>query len=235
VSEVEGIRAELEALADPERARHAQRYFKTGPGEYAQGDVFLGIRVPLIRKLVRQHKNAELDVALQLLQGGKHEERLCALLLMVQMFERGDQAIQSEVYQAYLANTEHIDNWDLVDSSAHKILGAYVFARDRNVLYQLVASSDLWERRIAIVATAYCIARSDFQDTLELADLLLDDKQDLIHKAVGWMLREVGKKDFEVEHQFLRSRYKSMPRTMLRYAIERFPEDLRQAYLKGTV
>ena len=226
---------ELNALADLGIARHSQRFFKTGPGEYAEGDRFIGVRVPAIRTLCRQYRGLPHEEVVKLLQSAVHEERLLALLVMNAQFSRGATDVRKQIYGAYLAHTDRVNNWDLVDSSAHFIVGAYLADRSRRPLDRLAKSRDLWERRIAIIATYHFIKLGDFGDTLRIADRLLDDDEDLIHKAVGWMLREVGNRDRVVEEGFLKPRYDRMPRTMLRYAIERFPERLRKAYLKGTV
>lgn len=225
----------LHDLGDPDIATHAQGFFKTGPGEYGEGDVFRGIRVPVLRKLVREQDSLSLADTERLLHSGFHEDRLLALLILVRRYQRGDASTKAAVYELYLSNTAHINNWDLVDSSAAQIVGAHVLEQPREVLYQLVNSKDLWERRIAVIATFTFIRQDDFEDTLKLSALLLDDAEDLIHKAVGWMLREVGKRHLEAEEMFLRKHYREMPRTMLRYAIEKFPEPKRQAYLQGTV
>ena len=229
------LREKLHALADPERAVLLQRFFKTGPGEYAEGDRFIGVRVPRIRKLVRAHPDIPLEEVEQLLQSEIHEERLLALLLMVQHYQRGDGKVRKRLYQLYLGSTEFINNWDLIDVTAKNIVGAWLENKSRKPLYKLARSKSLWERRIAIMATFRYIPADDFEDCLKLAEMLRDDEHDLIHKAVGWMLREVGKRDRAVEEAFLQQHYQSMPRTMLRYAIEKFPEKRRQAYLKGTV
>lgn len=229
------IQKQLRALADPEIAEHSQRFFKTGKGEYGEGDIFLGIRVPKLRELVKKHKQVTLKQGVKLLQSKYHEERLLALLILVSLFQKGDDATKGEIYETYLSNTGQINNWDLVDSSAHKIVGKHLLNRDRKQLYQLAKSNSLWERRIAIISTFAFIDNGDFSDALKISKLLLSDYEDLIHKAVGWVLREIGKKDQEVEENFLRRRYQNMPRTMLRYAIEKFPEQLRQEYLKGRV
>jgi 3-methyladenine DNA glycosylase AlkD len=229
------LRQELETLADPEIARHSQRFFKSGPGEYGEGDRFRGIRVPVLRKLARRYREISLGEIESLLHSPYHEDRLAALLLLVQAFNRGDEPTRQRIYEMYLQNTAYVNNWDLVDSSAEHIVGAYLRDRDREPLYHLSRSGSLWERRIAILATFHFIRRGDFEDTLRLAQLLLTDPEDLIHKAVGWMLREVGNRDMAVEESFLLKHYRNMPRTMLRYAIEKFPEPKRQAYLKGTI
>ena len=227
------ITRQLETLGNKTAAEHAQRFFKTGPGQYGEGDIFLGIKVPVLRTVAKEHGDITLDDAVELLQSPLHEVRLLALFIMVLQYKRGGN--EAAIYRAYLANTHRINNWDLVDSSAADIAGAHLFERDRRPLYRLANSKSLWERRIAIIATLHFIRRNQFDDTLAIADLLLNDKEDLMHKAVGWMLREIGKRDLKVEENFLLPRYKQMPRTMLRYAIERFPEPKRLAYLKGTL
>ena len=234
MSEINGrIGDELRKYAEPERAESYQRFFRTGPGEYGEGDRFLGIRVPHIRKLVRSFRGLSLKACDGLLHSEWHEERLFALLMMVDGFDRGDTTTRRDIYDLYMSRTGQVNNWDLVDLSAPGIPGAWLMDRDRDPLYQFASDGHLWERRISIVATHYFIRRGDFADTLGIADILLEDGHDLIHKAVGWMLREVGKRDLETEEAFLRTRCRSMPRTMLRYAIEKFPEGKRQAYLKG--
>lgn len=229
------IHQALKDLADPTIAEHSQRFFKTGKGEYGEGDQFLGIRVPVLRAQTKLHRATTLDEIQQLLESPFHEGRLFALLLLVYKFNKGDSATKTAIYQLYLNNTDHVNNWDLVDSSAPQIVGAYLEMRDRQVLYGLVQSHSLWERRIAIMATFQFIRNHQFEDTLQLSKQLLGDKEDLIHKAVGWMLREVGKRDGAVERDFLNMHYQHMPRTMLRYAIEKFPKQERTAYLAGTV
>ena len=225
----------LEQLADPERARQAQRFFKTGKGEYGEGDIFLGVKVPAQRALARRFKQATREDALSLLRSDYHEARLTALFLLVQCFGKAPVAEKERIYTDYLAHVSYINNWDLVDSSAMQIVGAYLNDRDRAPLQELARSRDLWERRIAIIATYYFIRQSEFQDTLLISEILLQDRQDLIHKGVGWMLREVGNKSRATEETFLLQHYRNMPRTMLRYAIEKFPEERRQAYLKGEI
>ncbi len=228
----EKITKQLKALGNKTAAEHAQRFFKTGPGQYGEGDLFLGIRVPVLRKLAKEHRDISLDDAVELLQSPFHEVRFLALLIMVLHYERGGN--EAAIYRDYLANTRRINNWDLVDVTAAQIVGAYLSDQDRKPLYKLAKSKSLWERRIAIIATFYFIRRNQFDDTLAIADLLLNDKEDLMHKAVGWMLREIGKRDLKIEEAFLLPHYQQMPRTMRRYAIERFPEPKRIDYLKGT-
>jgi len=229
------VRKLLRGLGDAQAAKHAQRFFKTGKGEYGEGDRFLGIRVPVLRKQIRLCAHLRLHEILSLLHSPYHEERLFALLLLVDRFSKAGESRRASIFRHYLANTRHINNWDLVDSSASQIVGAYLEDKDRQVLYELADSADLWERRIAIISTFYFIILNDFSDTLHIASLLQNDQQDLIHKAVGWMLREVGKRDASAEEEFLKSRYREMPRTMLRYAIERFPEQKRKQYLQGRI
>ena len=227
------LRQELKSKADPEQGRLLQGFFKTGPGQYGEGDVFLGIKVPEVRKVVKKYSDIELEKVEQLLHSKIHEHRLCALLILVSKFERGQG--RDVIFKTYLKNTKYINNWDLVDLSAHKIVGAYLVNRPRDILYKLARSKSLWERRISIISCFAFIRSNDFKDALKISQILLHDKHDLIHKAVGWMLREIGKKDLETEEAFLKKYYKSMPRTMLRYSIERFEENKRQAYLKGTI
>ena len=227
------LRKELRELASAEIAAHSSRFFKTGPGEYGEGDVFMGVRVPKLRKLVGRCPTLPLQSVARLLASRIHEERLLALLLLVDWYNRGEAKTRNAIYRTYLENTRHINNWDLVDSSAHLIVGAHLQDRSRRPLYKLAKSKQLWERRISIMATYWFIKRGDYADTLQLADALLDDEHDLIHKAVGWMLREVGNRARPVEEDFLATRYRRMPRTMLRYAIEKFPQPNRKAYLRG--
>lgn len=225
----------LEGLSNSEIAVHSQKYFKTGKGEYGHGDKFLGIRVPVLRKAVKLFQDVTLSEIRKLLKSEYHEVRLFALLLMVDQFTKGDVEKREQIYNLYLMHTKYINNWDLVDSSASYIVGVWLFDKDRSILYELVQSSQLWERRIAIISTAYFIKKEQFNDTLKLSRILLNDPEDLIHKAVGWMLREVGKRDPKVEEKYLKQHYKNMPRTMLRYSIEKFSNKRRQAYLKNEI
>lgn len=225
----------LQALGNAEQARVLRKFFKTGPGEYGEGDVFLGLRVPETRKLAREYRDLPLQEVLRLLQSPIHEARLLALLLLVQAYRQGNAALQERICSLYLRNTARINNWDLVDVSAEHIVGAYLCNRSRLPLYELASSELLWDRRIAVMATFHFIRRGDFDETLRIAERLLGDPEDLIHKAVGWMLREIGKRDRSVEERFLALHYRIMPRTMLRYAIEKFEEDLRQRYLRGEI
>lgn len=229
------VQHELKKLADPRKAEILQGFFKTGPGQYGEGDIFLGITVPISRTVARKFSELPFDEIRKLFQSPIHEERLVALLILVHNFNSGTNSERATIFDFYLRNTKHINNWDLVDLSAHHIVGAYLFERDTKPLYKLVKSSNLWERRISIVSTFYFINNHAYADTLKLAAVLLNDEHDLIHKAVGWMLREVGKRDLAVEEGFLKKYYRKMPRTMLRYAIEKFPESKRQKYLKGKI
>jgi 3-methyladenine DNA glycosylase AlkD len=232
---LEALRADLHELSDPKRGEQSQRFFKTGPGEYSEGDKFLGLTVPQMRGLARNYRDLDDVDALELLASSWHEERLVALILLVNGYDRGNEARRTRIHRAYLANTRHINNWDLVDVSAGQIVGAHLKADDIGLLTRLARSKDLWERRIAIVSTFYFIKHDELRPTLKIAELLLGDSHDLIHKAVGWMLREVGKRDRKVLDGFLKTHYERMPRTMLRYAIERHPERIRKQYLAGTI
>ncbi|MEI6846472.1 MAG: DNA alkylation repair protein [Chlorobiaceae bacterium] len=229
------IQSRLEELANPEAARFALRFFKTAPGEYGEGDLFRGIRVPVLRKLSLTFDHVPLPEVIRLLASAFHEDRLLALLLLMRQFSKGEEPLREKIYNLYLANTGHINNWDLVDVSAEHIAGKFLRFRDRAQLYWLAQSQSLWERRIAIMATFHFIRQGEFTDTLALAVMLLDDREELIHKAVGWMLREVGKRDIAAEEEFLQNHYRKMPRVMLRYAIERFMRERREEYLKGLV
>jgi 3-methyladenine DNA glycosylase AlkD len=223
----------LRSFADAEQATVLARFFKTGPGQYGEGDRFIGIKVPATRKVAKEFKSLSLAEIECLLHSEIHEERLLALVILVGQFEKGDDAIQKQIYDLYLANTAYINNWDLVDLSAPQIVGGYLQDRGRKPLDRLAKSKSLWERRISILATFYFIREGDFNDTLKIATMLLKDKENLIHKAVGWMLREVGKREVTVLEGFLSEHCGTMPRTMLRYAVERFPEKKRLAFLNG--
>lgn len=232
---VQQIQKRLRSFASKEKAALLRRFFKTGPGQYGEGDEFLGVMVPGARLVVKEFADAPLPEIAKLLRSSWHEERLLALLLLVHQFEKGDSGLRNKIYTLYLKNTRFINNWDLVDLSAPKIVGPYLEDRSRRPLYRLVRSRSLWERRIAILATFPYIRKGDFIDALALAGALLGDDHDLMHKAVGWMLREVGKKDVQALEGFLRKHYGAMPRTALRYAIERFPEAKRKKYLRNEI
>lgn len=232
---LKALRKELYGLANPADAKFLQGFFKTGPGQYGEGDKFLGLRVPVLRRLARDYAELSRGDVLRMLASPWHEERLLALVIMVEAYQSGDAAERKLVHRDYLANTRYINNWDLVDASAGGIVGAHLEAGNIDLLLRLARSKDMWERRIAIVSTFYFIKRDRFGPTLIIAELLLHDSHDLIHKAVGWMLREVGKRDRKVLDGFLSKHYHGMPRTMLRYAIEKHPEDVRKKYLAGSV
>ncbi len=225
------IQTMLRTLSDPAVAGQSQRFFKTGKGEYGEGDKFLGIRVPMLRKLLKKYKATSLNQILSLLKSAYHEERLFALLLLVDKFKDADADEKTAIYEAYLKHSKYINNWDLVDSSAHHIVGAYLDDKDRQPLYTLASSDNLWQRRIAVLACFHLIRKNQFDDALGIFTLLINDKQDLIHKAVGWMLREIGNRDLAVEKAFLNRHYQQLPRTMLRYAIEKLPQKERKHYL----
>jgi 3-methyladenine DNA glycosylase AlkD len=227
----EQVKAELEKLSDPERAMKLQGFFKTGKGEYGEGDVFIGVRVPDQRRIAKNYRNISLTDVLELLRSEIHEHRLTALFILTEQFNKGDEEARQRIVDLYLCNTAYVNNWDLVDSSAHKILGVWLVDKPRGVLYDLAGSESLWERRISIISTFAFIQRGDLVDALALAGALVDDGHDLIHKASGWVLREVGKKDQSVLEEFLLEHFETMPRTMLRYAIERLPEERRRFYM----
>ena len=218
-------------LADPGRAKASRWFFKTGPGQYGEGDRFLGISVPVLRQLTREFENLPLVEIRALLKSGWHEERLLALLVLVRQYGRADAKMRNAIYRCYLGSRARINNWDLVDCSAPQIVGAHLDAGGRRFLRQLARSPSLWDRRIAVLATFHYIRNGQFDDSLAIARMLLADHEDLIHKAVGWMLREIGKRDQAVLEQFLQAHAERMPRTALRYAIERFPQPLRRRYL----
>lgn len=233
MSEYREIRNKLRALANPAKARILSRFFKTGPGEYGEGDKFLGVVVPEIRRVVREHRHAVHRDVQKLLRSPYHEERLTALLILVEQYRRGNAARRKTVFELYLANIRQIDSWDLVDLTAPHIIGDQLHGGDLSLLTRLAGSQNLWERRIAMLATHNFICRGESREALRIAELLLQDPEDLIHKAAGWMLREVGKRcSREEECSFLDKHAGVMPRTMLRYALEHFPERLRARYMK---
>jgi 3-methyladenine DNA glycosylase AlkD len=225
----------LRSLADPVLAKSAARFFKTGRGEYGENDVFVGLRAATLRHLAKEHQELALAETEGLLQSEIHEERALALLILVRKAGKAAGPVRKQIYELYLANTRHVNNWDLVDVSAPALVGGYLADKSRKPLARLAKSASLWERRIAIVATQYLIRQGDFAETLRIAKMLLQDEEDLIHKAVGWMLREVGKRAEPALEAFLKEHGRQMPRTMLRYSIERLPVERRQAYLKGLV
>lgn len=226
------VEKEIQSLRNPQKAKFLMRFFKCGKGEYGEGDKFLGITVPQIRKIVSQYWQISISEVIELLHSQYHEERLCALLIFVKKYEKGDVVIKKKIYQFYLKNTKYINNWDLVDLSAEKIVGNFLADKSKKILYQLAYSKNLWERRIAILSTFSYIKKGESRETIKIAKILLSDEHDLIHKAVGWMLREVGKKCGEkILLNFLDKNASKMPRVMLRYSIEKFPEKTRKKYL----
>lgn len=222
---------ELKQAADPIKEKVYRRFFKTGKGEYGEGDEFLGITVPRLRSISKQYQNLTLDDLQILLESTVHEHRLSVLMIMRFKFQSSKIKDQSTIVRFYLKNTERINNWDLVDLSCHYILGNWLLDKDRNILYKLAKSKSLWEKRIAIISTFAFLRNNQFDDTLKISKILLHDRHDLIHKAVGWMLRELGKRNKKTETEFLNKYYKTMPRTMLRYAIEKFSDKERKFYL----
>ncbi|MFC1755748.1 DNA alkylation repair protein [Thermoproteota archaeon] len=213
----------------------ASNFLETGPGQYAQGDIFLGVSVPETRRVANSNQSLRLQEITQLLKSKIHEERLLSLLILISKYNKANDGEKERIYKLYINHTKYINNWDLVDLSAHYIVGDFLMSRSKRPLYLLSKSNLLWDRRISIIATFYFIKNHKFQDALKISKILLNDQHDLIQKAVGWMLREIGKRDSEAEEKFLKKHYRRMPRTMLRYAIERFPESKRQAYLRGKI
>lgn len=228
---VSAIKKRLREHRDKKKAAILQRFFKTGPGEYAEGDIFIGVMVPYSRKIASEHKDISLTEAEKLLRSPIHEERLTALLILVLKFQSVEEE-RAKIYRIYLKNYKFINNWDLVDLTAHHIIGGFLKGKDKGILYSLARSENLWKRRMSIIATFHYIRENSFREAMKIAGILLNDDEDLIHKAVGWMLREVGKRDQALLESFLDKCYKRMPRTMLRYSIERFPKSKRLAYLK---
>ena len=227
------LKKDLKKAGNKKQAKLLQRFFKTGKGEYGEGDVFLGIKVPVQREIAKKYYNLNLPKIQQLLESKIHEYRLVALIILKAKYKKADDNEKARIFNFYIKNTKKINNWDLVDISAPGIVGDFLLDKKRKILYDLAESRNLWEKRISIISTFAFIDNGEFDDSLRIARILLYDKHDLIHKACGWMLREIGKKDQKVEEKFLKQYYKKMPRTMLRYAIERFEEKKRLRYLKG--
>jgi len=222
---------DINKLKNPQKAQLLARFFKTGKGEYGEGDVFLGLTVPRQRAIAKKYTKLTLADLRKLLNSKFHEYRLISLLILTEKYKKADNQEKNKIAGFYLKNTKKINNWDLVDLSAHKILGDYLLEKDKKIIYRLAKSENLWERRISILTTFYFIGKGEFEDSLKIAEILLNDKQDLIHKAVGWMLREIGKRDTKTLTGFLEKYYKRMPRTMLRYAIEKFDDSKRKTFL----
>jgi len=229
------LRKKIKVLGSPEVSKTMKWFFKTGKGEYGEGDVFVGLKVPTQRSLARDFRDLALADLKVLLSSPVHEERLISLFILVDKFVKGTEKKKEIIFRFYLKNRKGINNWDLVDLSAPKIMGKYLLEKDKSILYKFAASKNLWERRIAILATQEFIRNDKYDTTLKIAYILLEDNHDLIHKAVGWMMREIGKRDLMTEENFLKIHYKKMPRTMLRYAIEKFPEANRKKYLQGKI
>jgi 3-methyladenine DNA glycosylase AlkD len=226
------LRKELREKANKEKAKNLQRFFKTGPGDYGEGDCFLGVMVPEQRKIAKKYVNLGWNDLNKLICSKFHEERLTALLILVEKFKKADEAERKQLYNFYLKNRKYVNNWDLVDLTAPKIVGAYLENKDKSLLYKFTRSKNIWEKRIAVLSTFYYIQKGDCQDAIKIAEILKNDKHDLIQKAVGWMLREAGKRcGKKNEEEFLKKNYKIIPRTMLRYAIEKFPEKERKKWL----
>lgn len=228
------LKKEIQKLADPQKAKILQRFFKTQKGEYGEGDIFLGVNVPLLRKIAKKHKDLSLTDLRKLIQSKFHEYRQIALFVLVSQYQSSENRRKKELFDFYLSQIKYINNWDLVDLSASQIVGNFLLERGKKILYKLARSNHLWSRRIAIVATYAFIKNNQFNDTLKIATILLDDRHDLIHKATGWMLREVGKRNQAIEEEFLQQYYQQMPRIMLRYAIEKFNPTKRKFYLRRT-
>lgn len=225
------LQKELKKLGSLERAKSSLRFFKTGKGQYGEGDKFLGITVPEQRKVAKKFKDLPLTEVKKLLWSKIHEDRFVALEILVFKYKEGSETERKKIVNFYLKNRKQVNNWDLVDTSAYLILGNWLLDKDRSILYKLAKSKNIWDRRIAIVSTFEFIRNKQFEDTLKISETLLGDSHDLIHKASGWMLREVGKKSSPTLEKFLKKHAKIMPRTMLRYAIEKFPEEKRKEYL----
>jgi len=227
------ISSDLKKLKNPEKIKVYEWFFKTGPGQYGEGDVFLGLTSAEVKNIAKKYfKEAEFKTIQKLLDSKIHEERTAALRILVYKYEKADEKLKKQIYTFYLKNAKKINNWDLVDVSAPNIVGDYLLDKDRKNLYKLAVSKNLWEKRIAIISTFGFIRNNQFEDALKISEMLLNDKHDLIHKAVGWMLREVGKRDEKLLEKFLNKNIRQLPRTTLRYAIEKFPEKKRKEYLK---
>ncbi len=232
---VNQIKKEALANSEPERIELYEKYFRCYPGGYGEGDTFAGIRNPPLRRLAKKHKNISIDDCFTMLCDKIHEIRLLALFILELKFKskKTSELEKKEIAERYLLSLKYINNWDLVDLSAHHILGCWLYQKDATVLFDLANSNNLWRNRVAMIAAFYNIRQNSFELPVKIAEILVNHKHDIIHKAVGWMLREIGKRDIDVELEFLIKHYKTMPRTMLRYAIEKFDEPVRQKFLKG--
>lgn len=228
---VEKIKQRLSEKSNPDKIKILSSFFKTGKGEYGEGDIFIGIAVPENRKVAKEFVLADFDCIEDLINSPIHEERLCALIIMVEKFKKADEEMKSRIFNFYLSHTEKINNWDLVDLSAPYIVGAYLIGKDKEILYKLSESENIWERRISIVSTLFFIRKGETNDALRLAEILVNDRHDLIQKATGWVLREVGKKNEKLLTAFLEKYCRTMPRTMLRYSIEKLDLDKKNYYM----
>ena len=227
---------EIRALANKERANHSKKFFKTGKGEYGYGDIFLGVRTPQIRSIAKKNMSISTTEMKTLIKSKYHKERLLGLIILANKYSKDkDEKVRNQLYKIYVSSFKYVNNWDLVDVTCPHVIGKHLMDKERSILYSWARSEDLWTKRIAIVSTHWFIRKNDLDDTFKIAEILLNDEHDLIHKAVGWMLREAGKRDLAKEEIFLKKHYKNMPRTMLRYSIEKFPEPKRQKYLKGKI
>lgn len=229
----EELKKEIESKRNDKQAKNLQRFFKTGKGEYGEGDIFLGIKVPILREIVKKYSGLPLTKIQNLLISKIHEYRLIGLLILVDKFKKSLEEERANIFNLYIKNTKNINNWDLVDLSAPNIVGEFLINKDKKILYNFATSRNLWERRISIISCSAFIKKEEYDDAIRISEILLNDEHDLIHKAIGWMLREIGKRDLEILEKFLKKHYKKMPRTMLRYSIERFDEEKRQKYLKS--
>ena len=232
---IDKLKKELKKAANPKKAKHSQRFFKTGKGQYGEGDVFIGLTVPQQRSIAKKYVGLSLPKIQELLKSKIHEYRLVGLIILVEKFKKAEEGEKGNIFNFYLKNTKFINNWDLIDLTAPNIVGNFLLDKKRTLLYDLAESKDLWEKRISILSTFAFIRNNEFEDTLRITKILLKDQHDLIHKACGWMLREVGKRNQKTLEKFLKQHYKTMPRTMLRYSIERFEEGERLRYLKGEI
>ena len=235
ITRLNELRKKIKAISNPDIAKTMQWFFKTGKGDYGEGDIFTGLKVPTQRKLAQEFRDLSLTDLKILLNSPVHEERLISLLILVDKYEKGNEQEKEVIFSFYLKNRNGINNWDLVDLSAPKIIGKHLLKKDKSLLFKFALSKNLWDRRIAVLSTYEFIRNNDFAVTLQISEVLLQDEHDLIHKAVGWMLREIGKRDLQAEEKFLKIHYNKMPRTMLRYAIEKFPETKRKKYLQGKI
>jgi 3-methyladenine DNA glycosylase AlkD len=225
------LKKKIKSAANPDAAVILQRFFKTGKGEYGEGDKFVGIKVPVLRSIAKEFRTLEFEDINELIKSPIHEERMISLFILVHKYTKAEEEEREKIFRFYLKNTKTINNWDLVDLSAPQIVGGHLLNKERTILYKLAESKSLWEKRISMLATFAFIKEGDFNDTIEISKILMNDKHDLIQKAAGWMLREIGKRDIDTEEEFLREYCKVMPRTMLRYAVEKFPEDKRKFYM----